>query len=303
MQPFCSLLITSYYGQRRPIDNGQKATVGARLNAEFGKTSLQIVTTQALHTQKPAKNMTFNKLIATTLLASSLLTLVVQAGTVTYYNAEDPAQNHGSSNALGSCGAVLTSGVPSGAINDAAWGSPNCGRIIAVRNDATGACIEVPVLDRCASCAPDHVDLTVAGFNALFDPSVGVGQGSWSFGTCESAPAAPPPVPDARAAPVQEVHANPAPAQEDPVGIAAPAIPNKVDAPQQAIPVAASPVTMPVTKPVDATPISQPTQPEAQAGLGACRSRGGWFHHLCAPQQGASLAYPNWSISRHCFEA
>jgi len=146
-------------------------------------------------------NMSFTtKFIATVVLASSLLTCA-QAGTVTFYNPEDPAQNHGSSDALGSCGTVLSSSVPSAAINDAAWGSPNCGRMIAVRNDATGKCIEVPVLDRCASCAPDHVDLTQVAFNALFDTSVGAAKGSWSFGTCGSV--APPMVLPQEPAPVQ----------------------------------------------------------------------------------------------------
>jgi hypothetical protein len=226
------------------------------------------------------------QLIASTLLASATLS---SAARVTYYNPEDPAQTHGSGAGIGSCGSMLSSNVHSAAIAGLPWGSAQCGATVAVTNNANGQCMEMPVLDNCAGCAPDAIDLTESAFRALFG-SGGVGDGSWTYGSCTQAtvPEVSPATEDSPIAPEIE-QVVPEVAQEQPEQ-AAPAIPQAaiVKAPAQSTTQATqatqttqaaeasqttqaaktSSVSKPTSNPANvvANPISQPVE-STQAGL------------------------------------
>jgi hypothetical protein len=218
------------------------------------------------------------QLIASTLLASATLS---SAARVTYYNPEDPAQTHGSGAGIGSCGSMLSSNVHSAAIAGLPWGSAQCGATVAVTNNANGQCMEMPVLDNCAGCAPDAIDLTESAFRALFG-SGGVGDGSWTYGSCTQATVpevSPATSEDSPIAPEIEQVA-PEVAQEQPEQ-AAPAIPQAaiVKAPAQSTTQATqasqttqaaktSSVSKPTSNPANvvANPVSQPVE-SAQAGL------------------------------------
>jgi hypothetical protein len=217
------------------------------------------------------------KLIASTLLATATLS---SAARVTYYNPEDPAQTHGSGAAIGSCGTKLSSNVHSAAIAGLPWGSSQCGSTVAVTNNANGQCMEMPVLDNCAGCAPDAIDLTESAFRALFG-SGGVGDGSWRYGSCGNvappqsqapAPQAPPPrtqalpppvttevppAPEPTPAPVVEVKAEPFPA---PTPVVPPVVkPEEIEQPVPAIPeaVVEQPSTTQVPEKTQAPEITQ----------------------------------------------
>ena len=68
---------------------------------------------------------------------------------------------------------------PSGTFN----GGGLCGKNIEIVVLATGKSIIVPVIDACVACnADDHVDLTLAVWNALgVDPCAGTFQQQWRF--------------------------------------------------------------------------------------------------------------------------
>ncbi len=100
---------------------------------------------------------------------------------------------------MGSCGPI------NGGQYIVAWNPGACGQSIGLR--AFGRCVQATVMDRCASCGGDHVDMTPA----LFQWFTGLGVGRFNVdilpGGCGGAPAGgggtppPPPPPPAPAPP------------------------------------------------------------------------------------------------------
>jgi hypothetical protein len=84
----------------------------------------------------------------------------------------------------------LNDGMWIAAIADAPWGSPNCWKTVAIKNDETGHCVDgVQVQDRCGSCGGADIDMTPVVFSAVFGGNMGRGIGpvSWWYGTCNGA--------------------------------------------------------------------------------------------------------------------
>jgi len=98
-------------------------------------------------------------------------------GNATYYD------NSG----YGACGTWINAGTEMlAAVSASYWTSPNpnndplCFGVF-VEVTANGRTIRVPVKDKCPSCAPGHIDLSLPAFRALDDPARGNIPVTWKF--------------------------------------------------------------------------------------------------------------------------
>ncbi|KAI9008698.1 hypothetical protein DFJ74DRAFT_739395, partial [Hyaloraphidium curvatum] len=85
----------------------------------------------------------------------------------TWYNACDPAQNHGYV-CMGSCnGNYIDDSIPAVALNAAQYNHGLCFACIEVYDPSTGVTARFSVQDRCAGCAWGAIDLTPAAWRRL----------------------------------------------------------------------------------------------------------------------------------------
>jgi hypothetical protein len=98
-----------------------------------------------------------------------------ERGDATYYNPSDPNQNHGYVN-MGSCGPITDESMMVAL-------SPSlgemCGTCVSIRHGSN--CVNAIVQDKCASCAPDHIDVTPAVFSQLAPLEAGQIKVDWDF--------------------------------------------------------------------------------------------------------------------------
>jgi hypothetical protein len=98
-----------------------------------------------------------------------------ERGDATYYNPSDPNQNHGYVN-MGSCGPITDESIMVAL-------SPSlgemCGSCVSIRYGSN--CVNAIVQDKCASCAPDHIDVTPAVFSQLAPLEAGIIKVDWDF--------------------------------------------------------------------------------------------------------------------------
>ena len=97
-------------------------------------------------------------------------------GTATYYNDAG----------YGACGTQINAATDwLVAVPAAYWTTPNpnddpvCG--LSVQVTYNGATITVPVRDKCPTCDPSHIDLSLPAFQSLADPDAGVVDVAWEF--------------------------------------------------------------------------------------------------------------------------
>lgn len=97
-------------------------------------------------------------------------------GTSTYYNDAG----------YGACGTQINAATDwLVAVPAAYWTTPNPNNdpvcALSVQVTYNGTTITVPVKDKCPSCDPSHIDLSLPAFQSLADPGLGVIDVTWEF--------------------------------------------------------------------------------------------------------------------------